>query len=108
MKQIERSNLIHEIEENGQLALVEVLSEEEYDKGHLPRAINIPLRDDFESTFDKVVPERDLPIVVYCASDTCDASPKAAKRLEEMGYENVMDYVGGKKDWKDAGLRLVR
>jgi len=47
-------------------------------------------------------------IVVYCASDTCDASPKAAKRLEKMGYENVIDYPGGKKDWAEGGLRLVQ
>jgi rhodanese-related sulfurtransferase len=24
--------------------------------------------------------------------------------LADMGYENVRDYEGGKKDWTDAGL----
>lgn len=108
MEHIDRSSLINQIGQNGQLALIEVLPPEEYGSGHLPRAINIPLGDDFEDTVDKVIPDRDLPVVVYCASETCDASPKAAERLEKMGYENVMDYSGGKKDWKDAGLRLVR
>jgi len=25
-----------------------------------------------------------------------------------MGYTNVREYVGGKKDWQDAGLPLVK
>ena len=28
----------------------------------------------------------------------------AARELAAMGYENVSDYEGGKKDWIDAGL----
>ena len=28
-----------------------------------------------------------------------DASPKAAKKLEEEGFTNVYDYEGGTKDW---------
>jgi hypothetical protein len=31
-------------------------------------------------------------------------SPRAAARLEAMGFTLVYDYVGGKKDWLAAGL----
>lgn len=33
-------------------------------------------------------------------------SPRAAARLETLGYEVVYDYVGGKADWGSAGLPL--
>ena len=31
-------------------------------------------------------------------------SPRAAARLESLGFTNVFDYVGGKADWFAAGL----
>jgi len=108
MQEIQRNDIAESIQQNGPLILVEVLPPDEYEKGHLPSAINVPLGEQFEETFSLVVPDKDSPVVVYCASKACDASPKAAKRLEKMGYGNVMDYSGGKKDWSDAGLRLVQ
>jgi CBS domain-containing protein len=33
-------------------------------------------------------------------------SPRAAARLESLGFEQVYDYVAGKADWSSAGLRL--
>ena len=33
-------------------------------------------------------------------------SPRAACRLERIGFERVYDYVGGIADWKGAGLPL--
>ena len=33
-------------------------------------------------------------------------SPRAAWRLETLGFKEVYDYVDGKKDWFDAGLPM--
>jgi len=33
-------------------------------------------------------------------------SPRAASRLETLGFEQVCDYVAGKADWGSAGLPL--
>jgi Mg/Co/Ni transporter MgtE len=33
-------------------------------------------------------------------------SPRAASRLESIGFQNVYDYVAGKADWGAAGLPL--
>jgi hypothetical protein len=41
---------------------------------------------------------------VYCYDTDCDASPKAARRMEDLGYQTVYDYEAGKVDWKEAGL----
>ena len=33
-------------------------------------------------------------------------SPRAACRLEVLGFDKVYDYIGGKADWKAAGLPI--
>jgi rhodanese-related sulfurtransferase len=38
----------------------------------------------------------------------CRASRQAADELTGMGYVNVCPYVGGKQDWTQAGLPVVR
>jgi CBS domain-containing protein len=35
-------------------------------------------------------------------------SPRAAWRLERLGFDRMYDYVGGKVDWRAAGLPTVR
>ena len=35
-------------------------------------------------------------------------SPRAAARLEALGFDKVYDYVSGKSDWVGAGLPTVR
>lgn len=86
------------------VTVIEVLDQQYYDKFHLPGALNVPLSGDFDGKIQKAVPDKNEPVVVYCMDEECDASPKAAKRMDELGYERVYDYEAGKMDWKEAGL----
>jgi|SRR5579884_2039706 len=82
--------------------LVEVLGPEEYQQEHLPKAINIPLKE--------LTPEntkhlrKDQALIVYCANYQCDLSARAAWRLESMGFQEVYRYTPGKQDWIAAGF----
>jgi rhodanese-related sulfurtransferase len=84
--------------------VVEVLSEDEFSDFHLPGAINVPLGENFEQRIQAAVPNKSRPVIVYCKSTECDASEKAAEKMDRLGYENVYDYEAGKVDWKRAGL----
>lgn len=85
--------------------VINVLSEDSYTKQHIPDTRNVPEgADDFGDRIRDMVPDREAPIVVYCADEDCQASPRAAEKLVEMGYENVFDFEGGLQEWKDAGL----
>jgi rhodanese-related sulfurtransferase len=86
-------------------ALVNVLPEKVFRQEHIASSINIPegSEDEFERRFDK-----DKEIIVYCASEQCDASPKAAKELARRGFRRVRDYEAGMSDWKRAGRELER
>jgi len=55
-----------------------------------------------------LLPDLHAPVVVYCASDTCQNSHIAARVLEQIGYTDVAVYAGGKKDWSEAGLPVER
>ncbi|MBD3228207.1 MAG: rhodanese-like domain-containing protein [Candidatus Lokiarchaeota archaeon] len=91
-------------ENDKEFALIEVLSEDQYEKEHIPGAINIP-EEKIESRAPKKF-DKDYPIVVYCASYSCHSSTNAARKLTEMGYENIYDFKAGKRGWQHAGLKL--
>jgi rhodanese-related sulfurtransferase len=109
MKTIDREQLQSWLQEGHNLTLVEVLDKEQFDKYHLPGAINVPVSEDhFEQNFERVVPDKTQPVVVYCANTECDASPRAARKLEAAGYKDVRDYEAGKADWREAGLPIEK
>lgn len=82
--------------------LVEVLPREEYESEHIAGALHIWLR-----KLDTEAPQRldqSKATIVYCHDFLCDMSPRAALRLEHLGFTDVYDYVPGKVDWMAAGL----
>jgi len=48
---------------------------------------------------DSVDSIKEVPIIVYCAHDECEASSKLISHLYDCGYYNVMEYPGGLKEW---------
>jgi rhodanese-related sulfurtransferase len=106
IKIITMETLLEMLENKEKLKVVEVLGKEEYDKGHIPRAINIPL-EKLEKLAKQKLKKTDT-IIVYCASYTCHASTKAAKKLLDLGYSRTLDLKGGKRWWQHAGLELEK
>jgi molybdopterin/thiamine biosynthesis adenylyltransferase/rhodanese-related sulfurtransferase len=79
---------------------VDVRPPDEWQEGHIPGALLAP-RNNLESRFETLVPDHERAIVVYCGSGTRSAF--AAKTLEELGYEHVVNLAGGFADWKRNG-----
>ena len=73
--------------------------------GHLPGAINLP-PESVDGRAQRRIPDPSTEVIVYCSDVTCDSSVVVAKRLIELGYENVSHYAEGKNDWVAAGLPL--
>jgi rhodanese-related sulfurtransferase len=85
--------------------VINTLGPDAYEARRIPGSINVPT-DDID-TVRSIVPDTDQPIVVYCANEDCDASPEAARRLQEMGYTNVWDFEAGYAGWREAGFTLT-
>jgi sulfur-carrier protein adenylyltransferase/sulfurtransferase len=90
-----------ELIETGDPLILDVREQDEWDEGHLPRAIHIP-RGNLESRIEGAAPDRSRPILVYCASG--NRSAFAAKSLEELGYDAPVSLSGGFTDWKRNGF----
>jgi sulfur-carrier protein adenylyltransferase/sulfurtransferase len=81
--------------------LVDVRERDEWDEGHIAGAVHVT-RGNLESRIEQAVPNRDQPVVLYCASG--NRSAFAAKTLEELGYSTVYSLAGGYTDWKRNGF----
>lgn len=101
MRELSRDDLKRMNEtEHDDFVLTNVLPAEKFNEKHVRTSINVPVGDDdFEQTMEKDVGSKDRKVVVYCANFDCDASPKAAEKLEQAGFSQVYDYAGGTEDW---------
>ena len=79
---------------------LDVREQDEWDQGIIPGALHIP-RGSLESRVESRV-DRDRAIVVYCSVG--HRSAFAAKTLEELGYDNVVNLAGGFTEWKRNGF----
>ena len=105
MKNLDTEQMKRMRDSDGNLVVINVLGEEPFRKEHIPGSVNVPVdSDDFESRVRQLAGGKDRSVVVYCASEDCTASPKAAKKLDQAGFSKVHDYEGGMKAWKEAGL----
>lgn len=102
---IDRDTLAEWIERDADFDLVDTLPAAPYERHHLPGAIHI-VSDDIEDDAPRRLPDRDRTVVVYCGSESCQRSAKAAARLESLGYSDVREYVEGRKDWEAADLQV--
>ena len=68
----------------------------EYDEGHIPSALSLPISALSPTSAQKAIPATDTPVLVYCRSG--NRSKVAAGQLTEYGYTNVMEF-GGINDW---------
>lgn len=87
--------------------IVEVLPEQFFRKAHLPGAINVPFDEEFDEHIQGAIPDKNVPVVVYCADSECQLSPQAAEHLDRLGYTKVFDYKAGKADWQQANLKTA-
>ena len=102
---ISRESLQRKLESGADVVLVDALSPMSYATSHLPGAINLP-PESVDGRAQRRIPDRSTEVIVYCSDVTCHSSVVVAKRLIELGYENVRHYAEGKNDWVAAGLPL--
>ena len=75
--------------------ILDVRTQEEYDEGHIPGAIQIS-HEEIEARAEQVLTDKDQLILVYCRSGR--RSKIAAEALAELGYTNIRE-CGGIIDW---------
>ncbi len=84
--------------------LLDVREKEEFRQGYVPGAVSLP-RGFLEMRVEDAVPDKNTPIVAYCAGGT--RSLLAGRILKELGYTNVTSMRGGFTAWKNQGLPVA-
>lgn len=85
---------------DGSVMLLDVRPNDEYSLGHLPGALNIPLRE-LEQRLSELPSGQE--IVAYCRGPYCVLSFEAVAALRARGFQ-VRRFEEGFPEWKAAGL----
>ncbi len=87
---------------SGEMVLVDVRSQTEWDDGHVPTARHLMLGNLPERAEEVVAGNEGKPIVVQCR--TGRRSAIGASILQKAGARQVINMEGGYRDWVKAGL----
>ncbi|HSO30294.1 MAG TPA: molybdopterin-synthase adenylyltransferase MoeB [Candidatus Sulfomarinibacteraceae bacterium] len=83
------------------VTFVDVREITEWEQGFIPGALHVG-RSYLEQQIEGAVPDREAPLVLYCAGGVRSAF--GAQTLQQLGYTNVASMSGGFQGWKAAGL----
>lgn len=87
--------------QEGTAVIVDVLARHAFSQVHIKGAVSIPFDMVEDGNLDALGKKKN--VVTYCKNHTCLASKRAARILNEMGY-NASAYEGGIEEWVESGL----
>jgi len=85
--------------------LIDVREDNEWAKGHLPRAVHMG-RGIIERDIETAVPDTSTKMILYCGGGF--RSALVADNLQKMGYTDVESMDGGWRGWTEAGLPTAK
>ena len=85
-----------EMMDTQEVIILDVREQDEYDSGHIPDAVLLPVGTIAEDTAAAVIPEKDSTVLVYCRSG--NRSKTASATLAGLGYTEIYEF-GGIKTW---------
>jgi rhodanese-related sulfurtransferase/DNA-binding transcriptional ArsR family regulator len=102
MEKLGAADLLARIEE-GSVTVLDVRPPEEYEAGHIPGALSMPLKD-LEAHLSQL--PRDQQIVAYCRGRYCVLAVQAVRLLQEQGYQ-VAGLEDGMQGWTARGFAVA-
>jgi rhodanese-related sulfurtransferase len=102
--EIEDVKRAKQIFDNGRALFVDARTRDNYDEGHIPGAVSLPVGQ-FDEFIDTFLDQHDIqqPIVTYCSGRTCEDSHNLAQLLIDFGYSDVKVFIDGYPGWEAEG-----
>ena len=85
-----------EMMDTQEVIILDVREQDEYNSGHIPGSVLLPVDTIDEETAAVVIPVKDSTVLVYCRSG--NRSKTASSTLAELGYTNIYEF-GGINTW---------
>ena len=89
----------------GTTLVLDIRDGDEYAKGHLPRARNIPVRE-LSKRAEEIAKFKNKPVLVTDKSGT--RAGAACRFLKQAGFVNVYQLKGGLAAWQQASLPIEK
>ena len=85
-----------EMMDAGDVVVLDVRERDEFDAGHIPGALLLPVGTITKDAAAAVIGDLDTVVLVYCRSG--NRSKTASRALADLGYTNVYEF-GGINTW---------
>ena len=85
-----------EMMDTQEVIVLDVREQNEFDSGHIPGAVLLPVGTITKDTAASVIPKPDSVVLVYCRSG--NRSKTASQTLVDLGYTNIYEF-GGINTW---------
>ncbi len=97
--------LIQDNKDNQNFVIIDVRTPEEYADGHIEKAINLNYHSEtFKDELNKL--DKDNIYLIYCRGG--NRSGAALSIMEELGFGEVYNMLGGIVQWESGGLPTVK
>jgi rhodanese-related sulfurtransferase len=103
-QEIDSVALAKAIFDRGDVIFVDARSQNDYENGHIPRAISLPVgqfEERIGAFLNRYPPEQ--PIVTYCSGRICEDSHDLARFLSDVGFTDVRIFIDGFPGWEAEG-----
>jgi rhodanese-related sulfurtransferase len=101
-ERVTRNELLHRAR-SGEVVVLDVRPAEEYEAGHIPGAVSLPL-EHLEAHLDELDPM--IEVVAYCRGPLCLLAPQAVATLRDKG-RRARCLEEGMPEWRQAGLPVA-
>jgi len=93
--------------QNPDMPIIDSRKKAEYLKGHIEGAVSLLNTEMTEADLEDLVPDRSTTILFYCNGERCLRSTDAITKAKSWGYENLVWFRGGWKEWSSKQLPFV-
>lgn len=106
LKNIEPSGVEEMLNNNDDAVMIDVRTPQEYNYGHVPCSINVPLGTfTAESIKNQLSVSESTPLLLICQSGA--RSTSAGHQLLDAGFKNIINVSGGMLNWSYSGLPMA-
>jgi rhodanese-related sulfurtransferase len=102
LEPVRRHDLLRRMD-SGEVVVLDVRPRAEYDAGHIPGAVSVPLPE-LDDQLAELPP--DAEVVAYCRGPYCVLAPEAVTILRDRGFR-VRLLEDGFPEWKHAGFPVT-
>ncbi len=94
------------IDQKEKMVLIDARTPAEYQEAHITGAVNIPEKG-FEQASQQLPADKTTLLVIYCNGVKCGKSKRVAKKVQQLGYTEILVFSEGIPVWEERNLPLV-